>query len=378
MDITPTGETTTPAPDAAPRTFRLRGDVRITAVDACTLRLAHDHGSLLLHGPAAENRDALEALRTGVPVEQASEAVRHLWRHRMADLYPAQELQLRQGLARVRIDGLDDVGAHLADHLAAGALGTLVLQDPHPVDGSGPGADLAGLGGSVHRGRARADALREILTRHRPATPVFACPPGGTAAGVDVHVMCDPEIHRFAQEDLERFEEALAAAPAVLPISRSAQGGGRIGPLLAPGRGLCVQCLELHRADRAAVDGQSGSAPPAERRSGAADEPSGGPSDGRSGGPSESVADGGSAGSRRIVSAVAARQIQVLLGGQVRPAVVDSVLVVDDQGRVTERTLGRHTGCTCVAPAQPRGCVSSPSEPSGSSSSASDSPVLPS
>ncbi|WP_261624787.1 TOMM precursor leader peptide-binding protein [Nesterenkonia marinintestina] len=348
MDSTLTRETETPTPDPTLRTYRLSQDVHVADVDAGTVRLRRGDSSVLLHGPVAESRAALEALRCGVPAAQAPETVRTLWRHRLVDLHPDLEHRARLSLARVRIDGLDEVGAHLADQLAGVGLGTLVLDDPHPVEAVGPDADLAGLGGTVHRGRNRAHAMREILTRRRPETPVFVSPPDGTASDIDVHVMCDPSAHRLADEDLVRFEEALGVASAVLPISRSDHGGGRIGPLLAPGRGPCTQCLELHVADQPR-NPRTGPSTPETDVTGSPPEADG---------PPEDVVPWAGRG---IVAAVAARQIHLLLAGHLRPAVADAMLSVDEQGRITEQPLGRHPGCTCVVSPQLRG--PSPSEP---------------
>lgn len=314
-----------PGLDDSLRSYRLREDVDAAVLDQQTLRLSRPGTSLLLHGNTEEACGALEALRRGVPVTQAPEIVHQLWAQRLVDVHPQREEEFRWSIAGVRIDGLDAVGAPLADQLAVAGVGTLVLQDARAVTGAGPTADLSGLVGPGHRGRPRAEVLHETLARRRTGTAVFECPPGGTVRGADLHVICTAGPPVPTAQELDRWHDAARLSPAVLPV-RASERGAAVGPLIIPARGLCVSCVELH------IEADHGEAAAA------------------AGTEAEAVLDPSVA---RIVSALATRQIQVLLAGQVRPAVADHMLVVDEDGRVTERRIRRHPACTCVVRPQP-------------------------
>lgn len=336
-----------PVLQEALRSYRLRPDAEASVLDEQTLRLRRPGIALRLNAPGMAAASVLQALRRGIPAAEAPDAVQQLWRHRLVDLYPTGEDQVRMHLAGVRIDGLGEVGTSLAEQLAEAGLGTLVVQDSQLAGADGlPGVSgTLGREDSRHTGKPRAEAVREALSRRHPETAVFECPPDGRVHGADLHVLCQPLQTRSPSADISALHAAAALSPAVLPISLMSEGA-LIGPLLAPTRGLCLQCWQLHLADDArrpshSEDGEESEEGDGAEDDGAAVEPENTPSAGASTQPRLAP------GVASIVAALTARQIQVLLTGRVRPAMADHVLRVDSDGRVTEQPIGRHPECTC-------------------------------
>lgn len=144
------------------------------------------------------------------------------------------------GRARRRADacagvvGLGPTGLGVAAAFAAAGVGTVLLDDERPVRG----ADV-GIGGYrwPDVGRRREDAAARVL---RDVSPHV------TLAGVrepDVLVV----VESWAAEP-GRAEVLLGSGvPHLSVVVREADT--LVGPLVVPGTGPCLRCLDLHRAD---------------------------------------------------------------------------------------------------------------------------------
>jgi len=138
----------------------------------------------------------------------------------------------------VGLSGLGRVGALAAEHLATAGVGTLVLDDPEPVQV----VDL-GVGGYERPdvGRPRAPALAERVRDRHPGTRVLAsdeatAPPDAVVV-VEAHA-ADPR----------RYERLLGAGVAHLPVVVR-EADVVVGPFVVPGRTPCVGCCACHAAD---------------------------------------------------------------------------------------------------------------------------------
>lgn len=144
----------------------------------------------------------------------------------------------------VGVVGLSGTGLGIAAALATAGVGRVVLEDPRPVRS-------ADVGPSGYRwqdvGRPRVPAAVRVVTG---IAPTVATEPAATGdgspdglAGVDVLVVVSDDV----------VDPALAArlvnrgTPHLSVVAREADTV--VGPLVVPGRGPCLRCLDLHRRD---------------------------------------------------------------------------------------------------------------------------------
>lgn len=136
----------------------------------------------------------------------------------------------------VGVLGADRLGMLVAGGLAAAGVGTVLLSDPAPVTAR----DVApGAFGPADVGRARQDAgavaLRQAVPRVRTTAPP------GTRPDLCVlleHRVASPVRARpLVREDVPHLSVVVADVDLV------------VGPLVRPGLGPCLRCLDLHRCD---------------------------------------------------------------------------------------------------------------------------------
>lgn len=132
--------------------------------------------------------------------------------------------------------GVDGLGMRIAAGLAAAGVGTVLTADEAPVLATdvGPGAFE-----THHLGRRREDAAAEVLRQTTPRVRTSA--PAGTRPDVSVlveHGVANPVRARpLVREDLPHLSVVVADVDVT------------VGPLVVPGRGPCLRCLDLHRCD---------------------------------------------------------------------------------------------------------------------------------
>jgi len=136
--------------------------------------------------------------------------------------------------AVVRVCGLDHVGLRIATHLSEAGVGTLLLDDEHPVRRSDVGPYEP-----IDVGRPRAERARALLRASYPRLRTQAEPGRGPDLMVAVFAaVADPvRLVPVLREDLEHL-------PVVIGDVDIA-----VGPLVRPGRGPCTRCLDLHRTE---------------------------------------------------------------------------------------------------------------------------------
>jgi bacteriocin biosynthesis cyclodehydratase domain-containing protein len=144
-------------------------------------------------------------------------------------------VERRRG-AVVEVRGCGRVGTGVAAALAAAGVGTVVPVDPQPTRHAdrgpvGPTADDVGA--------SRAEAARRAVRR---AADVRTDP--DPAAGPPDLVVLAPDGPDLVPDDtLVRTGRPHLAA-------RVRETTGVVGPLVLPGRGACLRCLDLYRRDR--------------------------------------------------------------------------------------------------------------------------------
>ncbi len=143
----------------------------------------------------------------------------------------------------VGVVGLGSTGLGVAATLAAAGVGRVLLEDPRPVRS-------ADVGPSGYRwqdvGRPRARAAAAVVTGIAPAVVTELATsdePSGPAAPLDLVVVVS--------------DDALDPALAARLVNRGTahlsivvrEADTVVGPLVVPGRGPCLRCLDLHRRD---------------------------------------------------------------------------------------------------------------------------------
>ncbi|GIG19308.1 thiamin biosynthesis protein [Cellulomonas chitinilytica] len=148
----------------------------------------------------------------------------------------ADGAELVQGRARctVGVLGLGPTGLGVAVALAAAGIGTLLLDDARPVrsEDVGPGGYRWGDVGSV-REQVATRVLRDVAPHLRL---------DGTQEP-DVLVL----VERAAADPARAPVLLSAATPHLSVVVREADAV--VGPLVVPGDGPCLRCLDLHRTD---------------------------------------------------------------------------------------------------------------------------------
>jgi hypothetical protein len=222
----------------------------------------------------------------------------------------------RRATARVGIVGLGRIGALLATHLAAAGVGTLVLDDPGPVQVTDLGLGPYGQDDVGHR---RAERLTAALGRDFPRIAARAAwqehaPPSAVVVVSD-HVDRPESFVRLMSLEVAHLSVVVGEADV------------RLGPFVLPGTTACVACRHRDAAD----------ADPAwPRLSAQLRELPGGR-------PRETVL-------AVTAAALATGQVLAHLDGG-RPALCDAVATVRLPDAVPRlRTLAAHPDCGCTAP----------------------------
>jgi bacteriocin biosynthesis cyclodehydratase domain-containing protein len=156
--------------------------------------------------------------------------------------------------AHVVVSGLDQLGLRIAQILAQAGVGTVVLDDERPVT-------LDDLGVAGYRppdlARPRRERAFALLRSASPMTALSAA--GGALPDLVVlvqHGAVDPVRTRpLMREDVMHLPVLVRELDVV------------VGPLVRPGEGPCLRCLDLHRTDEdprwPAVATQVTTSPPA-------------------------------------------------------------------------------------------------------------------
>lgn len=154
----------------------------------------------------------------------------------------------RRRTASVVVDGAGRVGAPLAALLAAAGVGRVCVVDPGPATGG----DVAPAGiVSTDVGRPRAGAVARRLRRPgRLRAGAETVDPGGDTPGrgnpPDLVVLAP--IGPGTPDPLQAAELVRRGIPHLALGVRETTGW--IGPLVLPGRGACLGCVERHRTER--------------------------------------------------------------------------------------------------------------------------------
>ncbi len=148
------------------------------------------------------------------------------------------ELLAARAARTVEIAGAGRTGTALAATLASAGVGTVRISDPHPVRP----ADVAPAGPlACDIGIPRQEAARQAIAR-------IGCP---AAAGDDT-TEPRPDLVVLVEHpvaDAFGADRLLAADVPHLSVVL-AEAGILVGPLVVPGHGPCLRCLDLHRGDR--------------------------------------------------------------------------------------------------------------------------------
>lgn len=147
-----------------------------------------------------------------------------------------QERPAERAHACVEIRGLDELGLRIARILAQAGVGTLLLEDDRAVTIDDLSADGYRSGDLGHSRQARAFG---ILRAGSPMTALSA--PHDTRPDLVVlveHGAVDPvRVRPLVREDLAHMAVLVRELDVV------------VGPVVRPGEGPCLRCLDLHRTD---------------------------------------------------------------------------------------------------------------------------------
>jgi len=182
--------------------------------------------------PAAPLQDVP---RTGTALDASRAPDIGYWARVSPDADGRAVLARRRGFM-VGVLGVDRLGILVASWLATAGVGTVLLSDPGPVLplDVGPGAF-----GWADVGRRREDAGAEILRSCAPRVKTSA--PAGARPHLTVlveHGVANPVRARpLVREDLAHLSVVIGD----VAVS--------VGPLVVPGTGPCLRCLDLHRCD---------------------------------------------------------------------------------------------------------------------------------
>lgn len=136
----------------------------------------------------------------------------------------------------VRVEGLGRLGLRVAAALATAGVGVLDVVDPGLVTA----ADVeAGGYGTQDVGTPRVSAAARVLHDAVPAVRLARPTRAPDLVVLVEHHVADPVRHRDLLTDDVPHLSVLLREASVL-----------VGPLVRPGDGPCLRCVELHRADR--------------------------------------------------------------------------------------------------------------------------------
>ncbi|MGC5167179.1 thiamine biosynthesis protein ThiF [Luteimicrobium sp. DT211] len=152
---------------------------------------------------------------------------------------PGHEVLERRAERSVLVAGTGRTGAGVAQALAAAGVGTLLLHDARPVLGTD-----VGVGGLVLAdvGRRRDAAVAAHVAASSPATAVRTGA-DATSGDPDLVVLVS---HRAP--DVARATRLVGAGTDHLAVVIE-EAGAVVGPLVVPGRGPCLRCVDLHHRD---------------------------------------------------------------------------------------------------------------------------------
>ncbi|MGQ7295087.1 hypothetical protein [Quadrisphaera sp. KR29] len=314
----------------APPTRRLRPGLLTAWRSPGRLQVGVGTGAQVLEGLTAAEELVVDALATGADATSL---------HRLAALHggtPERTAALLEALegagaleappaapggpgglegAVAVVLGASPTGRAVALGLAAAGTGTVLVEDEAPVTRAdvGPGAfdpsDLA-----LPRGAA---AARAVARRH-PSTR--------TRAGAQERLRPDVAVVLASGAHDARRSEPLVREGVVHLGVLHRGATAAVGPLVRPGSGACLRCLDLHRADRD---------PEWPRLVPQLSAPAGGPR--RPEAPELAA----------LVAAVAVQQVVAHLLGH-DPAAVDATLEVDRSGALGVRPWAPHPRCGCT------------------------------
>jgi bacteriocin biosynthesis cyclodehydratase domain-containing protein len=229
---------------------------------------------------------------------------------------------------QVLISGAGRLGASLAAQLAASGVGQICLVD----DGQVVAADLAPAGAQrADLGRNRQDAAADAVQRaggHACRADSVTAAVSATGAGpIDIAVLIE-----YAVADAPAADPLLAAdIPHLSIVIR--EDDVIVGPLVVPGTGPCLRCLDLHRSDRDPAWPSLLAQLLGDR------------SAGRAGQLTEESA------TAALASGLAALQVLAHLDGLTRPAAAGATLEIEPpDGLIARRTWPAHRACGCHWP----------------------------
>ncbi len=232
----------------------------------------------------------------------------------------------------VRITGAGRTGTTLATTLACAGVGTVDVRDPTPVQS----ADVAPAGARPQDvGRPRQDAAQDAVTRlvGRPRPVGAADGPGAApetgATPADLVVLVESDV-----ADASAAQALVAADVAHLSVVIG-EATIAVGPLVLPGQGSCLRCLDLHRADRDPAWPRVLAQLLTARR--------------RVDGEPDQVAE--ETASAQLAASLAALQVLAHLDGVHRPASLSATLEVElPDGLISRREWPVHASCGCHWP----------------------------
>lgn len=279
-----------------------------------------DEAGVLLRARAGRGRlAALGPARARLAPDAAAWALVHPdadgWEHLAA-----------RGRRTVRIVGAGRTGTTLATTLACAGIGTVDVRDAAPVRS----ADVAPAGARPQDvGRPRQDAAQDAVARlvgtpeRSRVTPAAGGPPADLVVLVETDVADPAAAQALVAADIAHLSVVIGEATIA------------VGPLVVPGHGSCLRCLDLHRTDR----------DPAWPRVLAQLLTARGLVDGEPGQVAEETA------SAQLAASLAALQVLGHLDGVHRPAALSATLEVDlPDGLISRREWPVHASCGCHWP----------------------------
>lgn len=288
------------------------------APDAVQIGLDPQHGTLL-EGLTPADRALVEQLAGGLDEAALPRGAAARRARQVVALLSASDVLVTRRTGRAQLSRLGAASQRLAPDAAVWGV-------VHA--GEGDGWEL--LAARARRrvlvtgpGRLATELAQTLTAAGVGTVDLSPQPPPAQRAGAapaDLVVLVRP-----AAADSLAAEGLLAADVAHLAVVVR-EAGVTVGPLVLPGAGPCLRCLDLHRTDRdpgwprllAQLPGRGG------------------------------VADAGETASARLGAGLAALQVLTHLDGRARPAAVGATLEIDlPDGLVARRPWPVHPGCGC-------------------------------
>jgi hypothetical protein len=290
------------------------------------VRLLDEAGVLARRRTGRDRAGGLGAARDRLAPDAAAWSLLRGPRAQDGEGADAWDLLAARGRRTVRVEGAGRTGTAVATTLACAGVGRLDVIDPAPV---GPG-DVTPAGahaGDV--GRTRQEAARAAVQRVTGRAPAPDAGAVRAAPTPDLVVLVEAEV-----ADATGAQPLVAAdVPHLSVVIREATIV--VGPLVLPGRGSCLRCLDLHRSDRDPAWPRILAQVLAARR-------------GPGGGPGRLAEETASA---QLAASLAALQALAHLDGARRPAAVSATLEVErPDGLISRREWPVHPACGCHWP----------------------------